>query len=356
MKTPGLATVAQVSGYAEIIDVRTPAEFAEDHIPGAINCPVLSDAERVEVGTLYKQVSPFAAKQRGAALIARNIAGLLETQFADKPLNWRPLVYCWRGGQRSGALQIVLRQVGWKADKLEGGYKAWRQQVRQDLETLPERLCLHVLTGPTGSAKTHILQAISAQGGQVLDLEGLAAHKGSVLGVLPEQAQPSQRTFETWLWQVLQGLNPDAPVFVEAESRRIGRLHLPDALIRAMRQGRCLEVQASPEARVAFLLQDYAYFLEHPEWLEERLQGLQQVISREVLTIWLEMVRRGMWPELTRQLLEQHYDPLYRRSRGRHYEQPPSLGVFASNDLSPVGISTLATQILALAGEPRPES
>lgn len=346
MKSTGLATVAQLSGYPEIIDVRTPAEFADDHIPGAINCPVLSNEERVQVGTLYKQVSPFEAKKVGAALIAINIARHLQEQFAHKPLNWRPLIYCWRGGQRSGAMQIILRQVGWKADKLEGGYKAWRQQVLEQLETLPLGLNFTVLCGATGSAKTRILHAIARQGGQVLDLEALAAHKGSVLGVLPDAPQPSQRSFESHLWQALSAMKPEAPVFVEAESRRIGRLHLPEALTRRIRQGRCLEIRATPATRAAFLSQDYDYYLQHPEWLQERLQGLQGHLGREWVQRWQTLARESEWAMLVGELLERHYDPLYRRSRQENFEFPPSLGYLDADDLSPVAQEELASEVL----------
>ena len=346
MKSSGLATVAQLSGYTEIIDVRTPAEFADDHLPGAINCPVLSNEERVQVGTLYKQVSPFEARKVGAALIAINIARHLQTCLADKPLNWRPLVYCWRGGQRSGAMQIILRQIGWKADKLEGGYKAWRQQVLEQLDTLPRALHFHVLCGATGSAKTRLLQAIARQGGQVLDLEELAAHKGSVLGVLPDAPQPSQRSFETRLWQVLASLDPTRPVFVEAESRRIGRLHLPEALILRMRQGRCLEIRASRAARAAFLRRDYDYYLQQPESLAERLLGLRRLLGREVVQHWQDLIQARDWDPLIGELLDRHYDPLYRRSRQENFEYPPSLGHLDTDDLSPDALEALAREIM----------
>ncbi|MGB4466686.1 MAG: tRNA 2-selenouridine(34) synthase MnmH [Azovibrio sp.] len=347
MKSSGLATVAQLSDYPEIIDVRTPAEFADDHIPGAINLPVLSDAERVRVGTLYKQVSPFAAKKVGAALIAINIARHLQETLADKPPHWRALIYCWRGGQRSGAMQIILRQIGWQADRLEGGYKAWRRQVLEQLDALPRALHFHVLCGATGSAKTRILQSIARLGGQVLDLEELAMHKGSVLGGLPDAPQPSQRSFESRLWQVLAALDPERPVFVEAESRRIGRLHLPDALIQRMRQGRCVEIRASLPARIAFLRQDYDYFLQHPEWLQERLQGLQGHLGRELVQHWQALAQARNWEVLVAELLERHYDPLYRRSRQASFEYPPSLGNVDTDDLSPAALERLARQIMA---------
>lgn len=347
MKPSGLVTVAQLADYQEIIDVRTPAEYAEDHIPGAINCPVLSDEERVRVGTLYKQVSPFEAKKVGAALIAINIARHLQERFHDRPKEWRPLIYCWRGGQRSGAMQIIFRQIGWRADKLEGGYKAYRGQVLETLETLPQRYTYQVLCGPTGSAKTRVLQAIGRQGGQILDLETLAAHKGSVLGPLPGEAQPAQKGFDTLMWQSLQALDPSRPVYVEAESRTIGRLRLPAALVDAMRASACVQIDASLDARVDYLLRDYAYFPADPAWLRTRLACLKDLVGGETLALWNGFIDRQAWAELVRDLLARHYDPHYQRSQNRNYagfQQPRSL---ETNDLSDTGIEQLAAAILA---------
>jgi tRNA 2-selenouridine synthase len=222
--------------YDTLIDARSPAEFAEDAIPGAINCPVLDDEERRIVGTLYKQVGAFEARRVGAAMVAANLARHLRGPLADKPSDWRPLVYCWRGGLRSGSMVTWLRMVGWSAVQLRGGYKTWRSQVIERIDTLAPRLPLRVLCGPTGSAKTAILQAAARAGAQVLDLEGLAAHKGSVLGAMPGVEQPSQKAFETRLAQALAGFDLARPVFVEAESRKIGRIALPNALVERLRQ------------------------------------------------------------------------------------------------------------------------
>ena len=189
----GVATVAQLAEFDEIIDVRTPLEFAEDHIPGAINCPVLSNEERVEVGTLYKQVSPFEAKKLGAAYISANIARHLQERFRDRPKAWKPLILCWRGGMRSGAMVTIFRSIGWNAQQLSGGYKAFRHLVVDELAERPPRFSWRVIAGATGSAKSRVLYHLAAAGAQVLDLEGLACHKGSVLGVLPGEPQPTQK-------------------------------------------------------------------------------------------------------------------------------------------------------------------
>lgn len=222
---------SSLDSFDTIIDVRSPSEFAEDHVPGAINCPVLSDEERVRVGTIYKQVNAFEAKKIGAALVARNIAEHIEAQFLDKPRNWKPLIYCWRGGNRSGAMAHILSQIGWHVQKLDGGYKKYRGEVNRALAAWPPRFTFQVVCGMTGSGKTRLLQVLESVGAQVLDLEKLAAHRGSVLGGLPSESQPSQKAFETRIWQLLRGFNPAQPVFVESESKKVGNLRVPEALM-----------------------------------------------------------------------------------------------------------------------------
>lgn len=341
-----LAQIEDIGSFDEIIDVRSPAEFEEDHIPGAINCPVLDNEQRAEVGTLYKQVSPFEAKKIGAALIAENIGRHLRVRFLDRPKHWKPLVYCWRGGNRSGAMATVLRSVGWRAEALAGGYKTYRRDVLEQLERLPGQFRYRVLCGPTGSAKTRILQAIAERGGQALDLESLACHKGSVLGELPGTPQPTQKWFETCVLQRLRDFDPAQPVYVEAESRKIGRLQVPEALLAGLRAGECLKIEAGVPARVHFLLADYDYFLRDPEWLKRRLESLQDVLSREILTAWKAMIDGQRWPELVAELLEKHYDPLYRRSQDRNFAGYGDPATFAADDLSPAGIAALAGAIV----------
>ncbi len=343
---PKRPTVADLGAYDEIIDVRSPAEFAEDRIPGAINCPVLDDAQRIQVGTLYKQVSPFEAKKIGAALVSENIARHLKASFLDRPKNWKPLIYCWRGGDRSGSMTTVFRAIGWSAGQLEGGYKAWRSHVIASLQDLPRTFDFRVVAGATGSAKTRVLQAIGQLGEQILDLETLACHKGSVLGILPDQPQPSQKGFETQLLQALGRLDRTRPVYVEAESRKIGNLHLPDALIERIRLGECLNIEAGIESRVAFLLEDYDYFLNRPALLLGRLDALQGLQSRETLERWRRQVELGEWPTLVRELLELHYDPLYRRSQNHNFTGSSNPQAFATNDLSPAGIAHLARNLV----------
>ena len=304
------ANLTQLGDFDEIIDVRTPAEFAEDHIPGAINCPVLSNEERAAVGTLYTQVSPFEARKTGAALIAKNIAHHLETRFHDHPKSWRPLIYCWRGGQRSGAMSIILAQVGWAAHKLEGGYKAYRRNVLDDLEVLPHSLAFKVICGPTGSGKSRLLAALQDAGQQVLDLEMLAKHRGSVLGRLPDQAQPSQKFFDSVLLQTLRGFDPARPVYVEAESNKIGLIALPPALITAMHASPCLLVETPLATRVAGLLEDYRYYTDNPETFIEHLKPLYRFHGARQLEHWSSLIHAGDFATMVAELLTLHYDPV----------------------------------------------
>ena len=347
VKLHGVANVAQLDEFDEVIDARSPAEYAEDHLPRAVSCPVLDDEQRARVGTLYKQASPFAAKKLGAVLVARNIAGHIERLFLDKPRDWRPLVYCWRGGQRSGAFSHILRQIGWDAQRLEGGYKAWRKHVHAQLGSLPLRFDYRVVSGATGSGKSRLLEALAAQGAQILHLEEIAAHKGSVLGGLPDAPQPSQKMFESRLLAALTAFDAQRPVFVEAESRRIGGVQLPDALLAMIRAAPSLRVEATQASRVEFLLRDYAYFLADPHWLLGKLEHLRGLQSNETLARWTALVAAGEFPALVGELLELHYDPLYQRSQTRNYAGFDAAARFATGDLSPAGIERLARDILA---------
>jgi len=312
--------VAALERYDAIVDVRSPAEFAEDHLPGAVNWPVLSDEERARVGTLYVQTSPMAARQVGAALVARNIAAAIERHVQGVPREWQPLVYCWRGGQRSGAMAWFLGQIGFRTAQLQGGYKAFRALVRADLAELPLRFDYRVLAGRTGSGKTRLLQALREAGAQVLDLEGIACHRGSVLGGLPGTPQPSQKAFDTALWQALRALDPARAVFVESESKKVGSLQLPEALVARMRdQGRCLRVQMSDAARTQLLLEEYGFFAKDVEGFCKLLDALVDLRGRERVKHWQAMARSGHWAELFALLMAEHYDPLYERSMQRHF-------------------------------------
>ncbi|WP_374626509.1 tRNA 2-selenouridine(34) synthase MnmH [Pandoraea sp.] len=301
--------------FDDIIDVRTPLEFADDHIPGAINAPVLSNEERVIVGTMYKQVSAFDASRAGAAMVARNIAAHLETTFADRPRNWRPLIYCWRGGKRSESMTVVMNMVGWRARQLEGGYKTYRRDIVTSLDALPPMLDYIVLAGHTGSGKTRLLRALADVGAQTLDLEALAMHRGSVLGAVPDVRQPSQRSFDTSLIAALRGFDPRRPVFVEAESRRIGLITLPETLMASLRgTATCVEVSVPVEERVDLLVQEYGHLLAQPEHFRTQLLRLVPLHGRVVIDQWLALLDAGQQRELSEVLITKHYDPAYSRS------------------------------------------
>ena len=333
--------------FDALIDVRSPAEFAEDHLPGAVNWPVLDDAERARVGTIYKQVSTFEARKIGAALVSRRIATTLEQFVAGQPRDWRPLVYCWRGGQRSGSLSLVLAQVGFATAQLSGGYRAFRAQVREQLEALPAQFQFTVIGGRTGSGKTRLLQALRAAGGQVLDLEALAAHRGSVLGGLPDQAQPTQKHFDTLVWQALRKLDPARTVFVESESRRIGRCQVPDALLARMQtESPVVAVEMPMAARCELLLEDYAFFTQDVDALCERLEPLVELRGKAVVQHWQNLARAGDWAVLLPELMRDHYDPLYDRSSKRHAPTLTPASPLQLRDGHPATLATVATQLL----------
>ena len=333
-------TVAQLTGFDEIIDVRSEGEFADDHIPGAVNCPVLDDAQRIEVGTIYKQASSFDAKKIGAALVSENIARHLRERFHDKPRGWRPLVYCWRGGGRSGALAHVLIQIGWRAGRLDGGYKAYRRAVIDELQVLPAKFTWRVVCGMTGTGKSRFLRALDAAGAQVLDLEALAAHRGSVLGNLPGAPQPPQKLFESRVWHALRGFDPLRPVYVEAESKKIGMLRVPDALIAAMWGSETMVLEAEVPTRVTLLKEEYAHFLGDAATLITQLECLINLHGRDIIQRWTAMAHAGAWDALTEELLVRHYDPSYTRAIVKHY---PSLDRALRLHLTTADESTFAT-------------
>ncbi len=338
--------IGQLPTFDAVIDARSEDEYAEDRVPGAINWPSLTNAERAEIGTLYKQVSPFEAKKRGAARVAANIARHIEREVLDKPKDWRPLVYCWRGGKRSGSLSLVLDQIGFRVHLLEGGYKAFRQAVLAALPALAAGLHYRVICGPTGSGKTRLLQALADQGAQVLDLEGLAHHRSSVLGLVPGQAQPSQKQFDTRVWQALRDFDPARPVFVESESKKVGNVSVPEALILAMRASPCIDLQLASEERVALLLEDYRWFVERPEFFCDRLSALVELRGREVVEAWQAKIRAGRTPEVVQELLTLHYDPTYAASIRRNFAQWPQAVQVQARDRSALAMGELARSLL----------
>lgn len=323
----GTATVADLDHYlaaGDIIDARSEGEYAEDFIPGAANHPVLNNEERARVGTLNKVDSPFAAKRMGAALVSRNIANMLEKHFADKPRDWAPLVYCWRGGKRSRSLTVVLREIGFKAAQLEGGYKAYRARVAVELTELPRQFRYVAICGCTGTGKTALLLALRQTGAQVIDLEGLANHKGSLLGEHVTTPQPSQKRFDSLLWSSLRSLDPTRPVFVESESKKIGHVQMPDSMREQMAAGECVWLEAPVRARVAHLRTEYEHFVADPALLMRKLAPLKALRGGEMLARWQALAEAGDIDALVESLLVDHYDPLYTSAIKRNYARLPA--------------------------------
>jgi tRNA 2-selenouridine synthase len=338
MKYPALLTadacLAQLERYDSIIDVRSESEYALDHIPGAINCPVLNDAQRIEVGTLYKQTSAFEAKKIGAALVAENIALHLKQKFRDQPRDWKPLIYCWRGGNRSGAMAHIFAKIGWPVHQLDGGYKEYRRFITQQIDQQAQTLSFQVICGPTGSGKSRLLQMLAAQGAQVLDLEKLAAHRGSVLGHLPTESQPTQKMFESRIWQTLRHYVADLPVYVESESKKIGNCRVPEILMEKMRASPCIALELSAESRVQLLMEDYAHFVQQPHLLSVQLDHLLTLHGREKIKRWHAMAESGELTNLVHELLTEHYDPAYLRSIQRNFLQLSSAQSLALENIS----------------------
>jgi tRNA 2-selenouridine synthase len=311
--------IAPYLASGEIIDVRSPGEYAEDFIPGAKNHPVLDNDERAQVGTINKEQSPFEAKRLGAALVTKNISDMIATHFANKPKDWSPLVYCWRGGKRSGVTTHILREIGFNAVQLDGGYKAFRGRVNDDLPLLSKRLNYITICGVTGTGKTALLHALARAGAQTIDLEGLAKHRGSLLGDLPNESQPSQKRFDTLLWSKLQSLDPAKPVFVESESKKIGLVQMPEAMRETMAMGECVWLDVPIAARVAHIRNDYAHFVCDPLALVEKLQPLKALRGAKLLDQWQSQASSNDVDALFASLMVDHYDPLYTSAIAKNY-------------------------------------
>jgi len=339
----------QLDAFDTIIDARSEAEYAEDHLPGAVNWPSLDNEQRHQIGSMYKQVSPFEANKRGAAMVAANVARHIEREVLDKPRQWQPLAYCWRGGKRSGSLAHILGQIGFRVSVIEGGYKAFRSSVLAALPTLAARLDYRVICGPTGSGKTRLLHALEAAGAQVLDLEGLASHRSSVLGIIPGQPQPTQKAFDTLVWDKLRRFDPARPVFVESESRKVGNVAVPEALIERMRASACLDLQLADDERVQLLLEDYDFFVRDPQLFSQRLAALTELRGKAVVQGWQEDVAAGRIEKVVRELLLQHYDPGYAASIKRNfarYEEAPGI---APSDRSMAAMAEVAAALARAA-------
>ncbi|MET3133178.1 tRNA 2-selenouridine synthase [Oxalobacteraceae bacterium GrIS 1.11] len=352
MKYPALLSfdevLPQLDSFDAIIDARSPSEYALDHLPGAINCPVLDDAQRIEVGTLYKQSNAFEAKKVGAAMVAKNIGYHIETLWRDKPRDWMPLIYCWRGGNRSGAMAHILAKIGWPVVQLDGGYKAYRNHVNLALAQTPAP-AFKVMCGTTGTGKSRLLTVLHGLGAQVLDLEQLAVHRGSVLGNLPSQPQPSQKAFESAIWERLRRFDPARPVFIESESKKVGNLRVPDALMEKMRSSPCIALGLSRPNRVRLLMEDYSHFTAQPATLNAQLDCLLSLYGREKIGRWQAMANAGEMAALVDELLVDHYDPAYLRSIDRNFLLYDQAEALALEDISETAFLGAARHLLQSA-------
>jgi len=329
-------------GFDTVIDVRSPAEFAIDHIPGAINLPSLSNEERAEVGTIYKQDSPFKARKVGASLVLSNVARHIAGPLQHHDGSWRPLIYCWRGGQRSGVFTTLMKEIGWRAEVVQGGYQTYRRLVQHLLyeSTLPHRFIL--LDGYTGTAKTAVLNVLKPLGVQTIDLEEVASHRGSLLGEMPG-GQPSQRMFESRLAQALYHCDPSQPVVLEAESSKIGRLIIPPSLWSAMTEAPRIQITAPLAARVAFITEDYRNILADPDTITKRLAPLRNLRGHAIVDRWQGLQDSGDLSGLAKALIEDHYDPAYATAQKKREREV--LGEVQSETLDQTGVETTAKKV-----------
>ena len=343
---PATEVLQRLHEFDTVIDARSEDEYDEDHLPAAVNWPTLNNHERRDIGTMYKQVNAFEAKKRGAALAARNIAAHIERDVIDKPKDWKPLTYCWRGGKRSGSLSLILSEIGFRVTLVEGGYKAFRAAVVQDIPRWVSAIDWRVICGTTGSGKTRLLQALAAQGAQVIDLEALANHRSSVLGAIPGLAQPTQKRFDTLIWNAVRQLDSTRPVFIESESKKVGNVAVPVSLIEAMRQSPCLNLVLADSERVSLLMEDYDFFVRDVEHFCERLQVLTEFRGKAVVEGWQASVRAGDIEPVVQELLTQHYDPVYLQSMRRNFRQFENAALITPNNHSPEAMAALASQML----------
>lgn len=332
--------------YDLIIDARSEREYAEDHIPGAINLPVATNDEYAEVGTLHR-TDKMRAYLIGVSYSLKNISRHLDTVIAGYPKNTRILVYCFRGGKRSRLWFDALDTIGFKVDKLEGGWKGYRRWVNEELDIRPRQFSYIVLSGPTGCGKTRLLTQLAALGAQVLDLEAIASHRGSVIGALPDKLQPTQKYFDSLLLQKLSTFAPDKPVWVEAESKKIGNVRLPESLLDTMRvRGKVLQINAPMDQRVILWREDYKHFEEDPDAFVARLEHLRKHIGNQELDIWKELAAQCRMPELFERIMVVHYDPTYTRSTTRHYPMLADAPIIDLPDLSPAALHVAAQSLM----------
>ncbi len=334
-----------LDNFSVVIDARSEDEHALDCLPHAINWPTLNNQERILVGTLYKQQGAFEAKKIGASLAAGNISRHIQNHVLQLPITWKPLLYCWRGGKRSGSLALILDQIGFKVNLIEGGYKAFRAELVKNIAELALKIEFKVVCGLTGSGKTRLLHELARQGHQVLDLEALARHRSSVLGLMPGDHQPSQKAFDTAIWNVLRRLDLSRPVFVESESKKVGNVAIPEALIQAIRQSPCVILELGLEHRIELLMQDYAHFSQDSNSFITRLNTLTQSLGKKQIESWIELVQQAQTPQVVKELLQLHYDPIYVSSSQRNFLQYKNASTYRLGGLEAAELERVAGEV-----------
>lgn len=297
--------------------MRSENEFADDHIPSSINLPVLNNKERIIIGTQYKENS-FEARKQGAALINNNISKIIKKNLFEK--KDKVLIYCWRGGLRSLSLYLVLKQIGFDVEILEDGYKSYRRHVVQFFEDEIEQFNFNQIKGVTGVGKTLFLKNLE-KSTQVLDLEGIANHKGSILGDIPKFKQPNQKMFETKLFEKLESLNRKKKIWVEAESIKIGKLNIPSRLWKKMDEGISVKLKSTVDERVKFILKDYKYFTKEPELMSNAMLVLKKIIKKDDYRVIEENLKNGDYMSFVKSLINHHYDKAYKKTRSEMDDQ-----------------------------------
>lgn len=306
------------SKYALVVDARSRREYAEDHLPGAVNLPVVDDTEYAEVGTLHR-TDTHRAYLIGVSYALKNISRAIDGLVSKYPKDARMLVYCFRGGKRSKLWFDALSTIGYRVDRLPGGWKAYRSWVRGELDRLPAILSYRVLGGPTGCGKTRLLAALGEIGAQVLDLEDLARHRGSLLGDIPGVSQPTQKWFDSMLADKLRRFDASRPIWVEAESKKIGKIEIPTALLDAMRASPLFNLTAPMSERVALWRKDYTHFEHDLAAMLQRLHHLRPLVGGQEYLLWEQLAEEHRVEDLFQRLMEAHYDPAYARSLPNNY-------------------------------------
>lgn len=299
-----------------IIDVRSPGEFTKGHIPGAINLPVFTDQERARVGTVYKQKSKDEAISLGLEIVGPKMKSIADTA-KEYAINNSLKVYCWRGGMRSKKMAWLFDLVGIQTLIIKGGYKAYRNYIHEKFNDIEH---LIVIQGPTGSGKTQLLHTLMDKGEQVIDLEGLAHHKGSAFGALGEPDQPTTEQFQNRLANVVSEFNLNKPIWIESESMSIGRVYLPENLWKRMNDSTLVSIKVPREMRIENIIKEYGGF--SIELLVSRIEHLKQKLGGEKMQRIIDYVNNGKLYKAVDILLN-YYDKSYDHSAMKYKLSKP---------------------------------